>query len=68
MEFWCVRCNQKVADGRCQVCGTVYLTRCPRCGNTLVFEEVEVAGQAMLRCSTCANDRHLEMLSQQAFG
>lgn len=61
MEFACARCGGVVQNGQCTACAAVYFTRCPRCGNTLEFVQVEVADETMLRCQVCQNDSDLQM-------
>ncbi len=61
MEFSCARCGGRVVDTQCRECGAIYATRCPRCGNTLDFVQMELGGESLLRCNVCRNDVDLQM-------
>lgn len=62
-ETLCPRCGQVLESGVCPVCGEVYLHRCPRCGNMLVFEQVTIGGLPVLRCGVCSNETDFEMVA-----
>jgi len=39
----------------CLSCGTVYVTACPRCGNRVELEEIDLGPVRGLRCPRCDN-------------
>lgn len=61
--FHCQRCRAAVVDGRCTGCGAIYVTACPECGNTLVFEQYVAGGATMLRCSRCTNEADFRIVA-----
>ncbi len=57
----CPRCGQELAGGLCPMCGELFVPRCYRCGNTLVFEQVQYGQAKMLRCGICSNEMDFEV-------
>lgn len=59
----CPKCDGYLRDGYCLQCGTIYLPRCPECGNTLEFETLTAQGLEFIRCSRCHNETIFEWVS-----
>lgn len=59
----CPHCGGLLERGKCRECGAVFATRCPRCGNTLEFEEFSMGGEEGFRCVRCQNDLSFEMIA-----
>lgn len=59
----CPVCASELVNTQCPTCGEFFVPRCSRCGNTLVFEQVDYGGVAMLRCGICSNEMDFELTS-----
>jgi primosomal protein N' len=64
----CFRCAQVLESSQCSVCGEFLIPRCPHCGNTLLFEQVNHGQVTMLRCAICSNEMDFELTSLREGG
>ncbi|NMB45256.1 MAG: hypothetical protein GX998_02470 [Firmicutes bacterium] len=57
----CPSCTQELEMNQCPLCGGIFVPRCPHCGNTVVFEQLNYGGATLLRCGICSNATDFEL-------
>ncbi|NLJ86880.1 MAG: hypothetical protein GX322_10655 [Firmicutes bacterium] len=61
----CPRCFVPLNKEQCPVCRAFFIHSCPHCGNTLIFEQVNISGTVIVRCGVCNNEMDFELISVQ---
>jgi predicted RNA-binding Zn-ribbon protein involved in translation (DUF1610 family) len=63
MQFACPLCGGRVINAQCEDCLETYIMVCSKCGNNMVFEEIAVGNEVIVRCANCDNETDLQMVS-----